>query len=295
METTLSAKQHLNAHALKKRLFRGMDRLLPMPQVVLKAQKLLIDPNSSFHNLSDIIESDQEITLSILKIANSAYYMVKKEVYSVKQACVLLGISVIGEIIMAAGTSTLFSKALEAYNMKPKDLWQHSLTTALGSRKIANIVNPALANEAFLAGLFHDVGKLILDEHIFSRNEAFKNLLGNSPNNHFKAEKEILGFDHSEVASVFCKKWKFPKTVTKAIRHHHHLNPNPYDELACILYAANNLARISANGNGNGDIRQQIDEGVMKFLALNDQTLISIMSEVKGSVGQITTEIFGSA
>jgi HD-like signal output (HDOD) protein len=96
METTLSAKQHLNAHALKKRLFRGMgmDRLLPMPQVVLKAQKLLIDPNSSFHNLSDIIETDQEITLSILKIANSAYYMVKKEVYSVKQACVLLGISV---------------------------------------------------------------------------------------------------------------------------------------------------------------------------------------------------------
>jgi putative nucleotidyltransferase with HDIG domain len=295
MQTTLTAKQHLNGHALKKRLFRGMDRLLTMPQVVLKAQKLLIDPNSSFHNLSDIIETDQEITLSILKIANSAYYMVKKEVYSVKQACVLLGISVIGEIIMAAGTSTLFSKALEAYHMKPKDLWQHSLTTALGSRKIANIVNPALANEAFLAGLFHDVGKLILDEHIFSRNEAFKRLLGNSPNNHFKAEKEILGFGHSEVASVFCKKWTFPKTVTRAIRHHHHLNPNPYDELACILYAANNLARISANGNGTGDIRQQIDEGVLKSLALKENTLISIKSEVDESVRQITTEIFGSA
>jgi putative nucleotidyltransferase with HDIG domain len=221
--------------------------------------------------------------------------MVKKEVYSVKQACVLLGISVIGEIIMVAGTSTLFSKALEAYSMKPKDHWQHSLTTALSSRKIANAVNPALANEAFLAGLFHDVGKLILDEHIFSRNEAFKNLLGNSPNNHFKAEKEILGFDHSEVASVFCKKWKFPKTVTRAIRHHHHLNPNPYDELACILYGANNLARISANGNGNGDIRQQIDEGVLKSLALKENTLISIKSEVDESVHQITTEIFGSA
>ena len=293
METTLLAKPHLQGHALKKKLFKGMDRLLPMPQVVLKAQKLLIDPNSSFHNLSDIIETDQEITLSILKIANSAYYMVKKEVYSVKQACVLLGISVIGEIIMAAGTSTLFSKALEAYNMKPKDLWQHSLTTALGSRKIANTVNPTLANEAFLAGLFHDVGKLILDEHIFSRNEAFKSLLGNSPNNHFKAEKKILGFDHSEVGSVFCKKWKFPRAVTGAIRHHH-LKPNPDDELTCILYVANNLSWISANANGKDGIGHQIDEGVLKSLALKHNTLISINSEVNESVRQITTEIFGS-
>ena len=295
METTLLAKPHLQGHALKKKLFRGMDRLFPMPQVVLKAQKLLIDPNSSFHDLSDIIETDQEITLSILKIANSAYYMVKKEVYSVKQACVLLGISVIGEIIMAAGTSTLFNKALKAYNMKPKDLWQHSLTTALSSRKIANTVNPALANEAFLAGLFHDVGKLILDEHIFSRNEAFKNLLGNSPDNHFKTEKEILGFDHSEVGSAFCKKWKFPRAVTRAIRHHHHLNPNPDDELACILYVANNLGWISANADGNDDISHQIDEGVLKFLALKENTLTRIKSEVDESVRQITTEIFGSA
>ena len=68
---------------------------------------------------------------------------------------------------MAAGTSTVFSKALEAYNMKPKVLWQHSLTTALGGRKIADAVSPTLANEAFLAGLFHDVGKLILDEQIY--------------------------------------------------------------------------------------------------------------------------------
>ena len=266
-----------------------MDRLLPMPQVVLKAQNLLMDPNSSFDDLSGIIETDQEITLNILNVANSAYYSVKKEVYSVRQACVLLGLSVIGEIIMTAGTSTIFSKALEAYNMKPKDLWQHSLTTALSSRKIADAISPALANEAFLCGLFHDVGKLILDEHVFSRNEAFKSLLGNSLNNHFEAEKQILGFDHSEVASVLCTKWKFPKTVTRAIRHHH-LNPNPDDELACILYAADNLTRT--NGNGAGGLPHPLDEKVVECLALDEDALSSIMFEVNEAVNQITDEIF---
>jgi len=292
MESTLSTKQHLHGNALKRKLFKGLDRLLPMPQVVLKAQNLLTDPNSTFDDLSGIIETDQEITLSILNVANSAYYSVKQEVYSVRQACLLLGLSIIGEIIMATGTSTLFSKALEAYNLKPKDLWQHSLTTALGSRKIADAISPDLANEAFLAGLFHDVGKLILDEQIFSRNDAFKVILGNSPDTHSKTEKQILGFDHSEVASVLCKKWKFPKAVTKAIRQHHHSHPNPDDELACILYAADNLTHINTNGNGNGDILDQLDEGVVEFLALDEEALSSIMSGVNESVRQITNEIF---
>ena len=295
MESTSLAKQHLHGHALKKRLLKGIDRLLPMPQVVLKAQNLLIDPNSKFDDLSDIIETDQEITLNILNVANSAYYSVKKEVYSVRQACVLLGLSVIGEIIMAAGTSTIFSKALEAYSMKPKDLWQHSLATALGSRKIADIISPALANEAFLAGLFHDVGKLILDEHIFSRNEAFKNWLGNSQDSHYKAEKRILGFDHSELASELCKKWKFPGAVIKAIRHHHHLNPDPDDALACILYAADNLTRMDGNSNGTGSLPDPIVDMVMELLSLDEDGLSRIMLEVNESVRQIENEIFCTA
>jgi putative nucleotidyltransferase with HDIG domain len=295
MESTLSTKQHLHGHALKKKLLKGMDGLLPMPQVVLKAQNLLIDPNSKFDDLSDIIETDQEITLNILNVANSAYYSVKKEVYSVRQACVLLGLSVIGEIIMAAGTSTLFSKALAAYNMKPKDLWQHSLATALGSRRIADIISPAAANEAFLAGLFHDVGKLVLDEHIFSRNEAFKGFLGDSPDPHFKAEKQILGFNHAEVAAALCKKWKFPKAVTSAIRYHHHLNPDPDDALACILYAADNLTRMDGNGNGTGSLPDPIVDMVMELLSLDEDGLSRIMLEVNESVRQIENEIFRTA
>ena len=145
MESISSFKQNLYGSALKKKLFNGLDSLLPMPQVVLKAQNLLTDPNSSFEELANIIETDQEITLNILNLANSAYYSLKNEVCSVRQACVIVGLSVIGEIIMAAGTSKLFGKALDAYDMNPKDLWQHSLAVALSSKKIAEATRPALA------------------------------------------------------------------------------------------------------------------------------------------------------
>jgi putative nucleotidyltransferase with HDIG domain len=294
MQTLTTPKQHLHGSTLKKKIFKNLDGLLPMPQVVLKAQRLLIDPNSGFDELSNIIETDQEITRNILNVANSAYYSLKNKVSSVRQASLMLGLDVIAEIIMAAATSTLFGKSLAAYSLNPRGLWQHSLTAAMGSRKIAEAIRPSLANEAFLSGLFHDVGKLILDEHIFSRNDAFKEFLGNSPDPHFKAEKQILGFDHTEVAAELCKKWKFPKAVTRAIRHHHHLNPDHDDDLARILYAADNLTQMDGNGNGTGSLPDSIVDMVMELLALDEDALSRIMREVNESVGQIENEIFGS-
>jgi putative nucleotidyltransferase with HDIG domain len=294
MQTLTTPKQHLYGSTLKRKIFKNLDGLLPMPQVVLKAQRLLIDPNSGFDELSNIIETDQEITRNILNVANSAYYSLKNNVCSVRQASLMLGLDVIAEIIMAAATSTLFGKSLAAYGLNPRGLWQHSLTAAMGSRKIAEAIRPSLANEAFLAGLFHDVGKLVLDEHIFSRNDAFKDYLGNSPDPHYKAEKQILGFNHTEVAAELCKRWKFPKAVTRAIRHHH-LNPDPNDDLAFILYAANNLTRIDGNGKGNDSLPDSIVDMVIELLALDEDALSRIMREVNKSVGQIENEIFGTA
>jgi putative nucleotidyltransferase with HDIG domain len=295
MQETIPSLELLKREALKKKILSSLDSLLPLPQVVLKAQNLLLDPNSSFNELADIIETDQEITLKILKMANSAFYSLKNEVCSVRQACVILGFSVIGEIIMAAGTSTLFSKPLTGYGMNPKSLWQHSLAVALASRKIANAIQSAQANEAFLCGLFHDVGKLILDEHIFSHNDEFKDFLVNGDHPNFEIEKQILGFEHSEIASELCKSWEFPKAVTRAIKRHHFLNSKQASELAIILNAADTLIRIRADKNGNGRITDQIDPQVMEFLALNEDDLSSIMAEVNESVRKITDEIFRAA
>ncbi|MBW2434503.1 MAG: HDOD domain-containing protein [Deltaproteobacteria bacterium] len=295
MEFTSLPQKPLLGIALKKKLYRCLDRVLPLPEVIMKAQKLLTDPNSKFEELANIIETDQEITLKSLKVANSAYYSLKNEVRSVRQACVILGLKVIAEIVMTAGMATLYNRALRAYNMSPKDLWRHSLATALSARKIADAVRTDMGNEAFLAGLFHDAGKLILDEQIFSRKKAFKNFLGDSPKTHYEAEKQILGVDHSEIAAELCNRWKFPKAVTRAIRHHHNINPNQVDDLTYILHAADNLTKMDGNVISGGCALYELDEQVILFLALTENDLDEIMAEVNQSVSQIGTEIFGNA
>jgi putative nucleotidyltransferase with HDIG domain len=294
MESTSLPRQPVFGSALKKKLFRSLDRVLPLPEVITKAQMLLTDPNSNFDELASIIETDQEITLNSLKMANSAYYSLKNEVYSVRQACFILGLKVIAEIVMAASTFSLYNRALRAYSMSPKSLWRHSLAAALSARKIADAVQPDMANEAFLCGLFHDVGKLILDEQIFSRNEAFRKFLGNSPVTHYEAERQILGFDHTAVASELCRRWKFPKAVTKAIRRHH-TNTNQVDDLTLILHIADNLTKVNGNGNSGGCTLYELDENVMQFLLLEEIDIKEIIAEVDDSVSQISTELFGAA
>ncbi len=300
MQATSFSSSKTDSNVLKKKIVSNLDRLLPLPEVVIKAQELMHDPHSSFDALAGIIETDQEITLKILRVTNSAFYSLKNEVSSVRQACVMLGFNVIAEIIMAAGTSNLFGKALEAYRMNPIRLWQHSLAVALASRKIANAIRPEMAGEAFLSGLFHDVGKIILDEQIFSRNDAFTEILGNSHHEHFKVEKQILGFDHSDIAYELCKRWKFPKIVNLAIGHHHFLTPVQNNELALILHAADHLTRMNANGNGNGNSNSSetphpLDDQVRDFLRLNEDDLTDIMTEVADSVNQITNEVFSKS
>jgi HD-like signal output (HDOD) protein len=92
-----------------------------------------------------------------------------------------------------------------------------------------------------------------------------------------------------------CKKWKFPKAVSKAIRYHHTLIPKQDDGLAIILHAADKLARMDGNSNGAGSLTHPIDDKVLAFLALDEDALSSIMFEVNESVRQITNEIFGTA
>jgi putative nucleotidyltransferase with HDIG domain len=196
---------------------------------------------------------------------------------------------------MTAGMARLYNRALRAYNMNPKDLWRHSLATALSARKIADMVRPGMANEAFLAGLFHDAGKLILDEQIFSRKKAFKNFLGDSPKTHYEAEKQILGVDHSEITAELCKRWKFPKVVTTAIGRHHRLNPEQVDELTFILYIADNLTKMDGNGNSGGCTVYELDEQVMQYLALKEDNISTILNEVNEFVSQMSNEIFNTA
>ncbi|MBN1669910.1 MAG: zinc-ribbon domain-containing protein [Kiritimatiellae bacterium] len=264
---------------LKDRIVRSVRDLPPMPQIVDEARRIMADPNSSFGDLAKLFETDQAIAARVLKLANSAYYGISGQVASIQHAAVVLGQKALGELLTLASASALLSRKLTGYRLAAGDLWHHSLAVASGARAVARMRRPELAEDAFAAGLIHDAGKLILDGYVKQEEAAFGEFLKDSQRMWLDAEREILGFDHSEIAADVCERWKIPAHLATAIRFHHFPSQAEDSDLAYVVHLADATAMMIGIGTGLDGMRYRLDSTAMPFLGIHDEHLSNVMSE----------------
>jgi putative nucleotidyltransferase with HDIG domain/predicted Zn finger-like uncharacterized protein len=278
--------------ALKKKILQTLTGVLPsMPQIVLKAQEILSNPDSSLKALASVIATDQAISVRALKLANSAYYGLAGKVTSIGHASVLLGAKTLGEIIMMAGTSGVLGNTLKGYGLESEDVWRHSLAVAIGSRFIAERVGSDMSNDAFMAGLIHDSGKIMLDQHMYERRDAFKEFTKEGQQPVYKAEQHLLGFDHSEIGADVCESWGIPASLTEAIRHHHHPARAPRNQLAYIVQVADTLAIRCGIGTLMDPDTVTFDEKSLEILGLDEEKILGITPDVLKSVEMLAEKM----
>jgi len=276
----------LSGKYLKQDVLLAVNNLPPMPQVMHKARDIIQNPGSSLKDLGDLIETDQALAMKVLRLANSAYYGRMGKVSSVQEAAVVLGLRILSELITVAFMSKVLGSSLKGYGLPAESLWRHSLAVAVGSRIIADKKYAALSNEAFSAGLVHDVGKLILDRYIYERKKEFLKFFADGGQAFLIAEKEILGFDHAEIASEICKRWNFPRSISVAVKYHHHPSRLRGNRLAYIVHVADEIAVLS--GLDIEGTTHEIDDKSIQMLAIQRNEIELIIDEVVKSVNQIT-------
>jgi len=276
---------------LKYGILRTLDDLPAMPHVIQKAQGIMARSDSNIKELASVIELEQAIATRVLKLANSAYYGMSGKVSSIQHASVLLGFKALGDLISVAGISNLMSKNLKGYQLDSGDLWRHSIAVAFGSRIIANRKDTEFGNLAFFAGLIHDAGKLILDPYVYERKDSFDEFMADGENTFVNAEKTILGFDHSEIASELCQKWKIPNDQRIAIKFHHNPSKSNGNELAFILHMADYIAMINGYGTDANGEQYWTEDGVMDFLDLREEDVEYIKKDVQESVEKMSEEV----
>jgi HD-like signal output (HDOD) protein len=281
----------LKGTALKARILKRVRDLPPMPQTVFKAREVLGNPQSSFQEVAKVLEADQAIAARVLKMANSSYYGMVGKVSSIQHASVVLGYKTLSEVITLAGASGLLGNRMEGYDQDAGELWKHSLGVALGSKIIANLKKPDLVNDAFAAGLIHDAGKLILDPYVLERKKSFQEFMEAEPRPFLLAEKEILGFDHGEIAFDLCKTWNVPQNLIAAIRYHHSPARSQQNELAYIVHVADSVAMMSGVGAGLDGMLYEMDDEALAFLGFQQDDLTAIMVEMVESVEQIASDM----
>jgi putative nucleotidyltransferase with HDIG domain len=274
--------------SLKDKILKSVKELPPMPQVVIKTQELIADSNADAKEISSIIETDQGIATKVLKVANSSYYGLSGKISSISHASVVLGHKILREVVTLAGAEEILEGNLPGYGYDSKDLWKHSLAVAFGSKIISNLKNPNLAEEAHMAGLIHDVGKIILDSYIVEKKEEIESFMKKEEKAFFDAESQYFGFNHAEIASEVCEKWNFPESINFAIKYHHQPGKSDGNELSYILHIADYIAIMSGIGYDSDDILYELEEGAMDHLNITNEDMSDIALKVAESVNKIS-------
>jgi len=258
-----------------------------LPDVVFKIIKLSEDPNISAQQISKVIATDQAMTTHILKLANSAFYGVPRRISTVSDAVVLLGFKTIKSLAFAASTYGILGKEIKGYSLRKGDLWRHSIGCAICAQTLARKVRYRLPEEAFVAGLIHDVGKVILNVYIADQFEAILQMTQERTIPFMMAEEVILGYDHAEVGARVAEKWNLPRDLIHAIRFHH--NPGiaePPHILTAIVHVADIICLTMGIGLGGDGLLYPLEPGALKILGVQQAGLEEVISGFVETVSQ---------
>ena len=284
-------KNVLYGENLKKKVCGNFKRLYPMPHVMLKARQLLSDPKFDFKELSNLVKADQALAGRILKVANSAYYGMSGQVSSIHQAAVLLGSKLLARIIAILAQSKVLGGALKGYGMNSGDLWKHSLAVSVGSDIIAKEISPEYSGEAFLAGLLHDAGKILLDPYILERKDTFDELCQKTHQSRIDIERKVLGLDHAVVSSELCVDWNLPYFVGEAIRFHHCPSSSKANLLAYVIHAADTISH--KKDATTFEIARAVDgDSALKFLRLDEKALEKLVRKTFENVEALEEDTY---
>jgi putative nucleotidyltransferase with HDIG domain len=172
--------------------------------------------------IGKIIEKDLGLSVKILKIANSVYYGGRYgAIGNIGQAVARLGIEEVGRICTAIGSIQMFAGTTG--NVDLKEFWKHSISVAIIMRHFAQrskTASSCLLN-AYTAGLFHDIGIIILDRYFADHYQYVLSECENKRSSLFETEKSALGIDHGEIGAFLCKKWRLPEEIVEAVAWHH--------------------------------------------------------------------------
>mgnify|MGYP000365601377 CR=1 FL=1 len=258
-------------------ILQKVKELAVLPQVVHQVLELTNNPNATARDLERVISIDQGMSVRVLNTVNSAYYGLPRKIASIKDAVVLLGFKTIRNLAMTASMFDLFVGKTDRQNLRRGKWWRHSIDTGLCARLIASQVDGVSPDEAYTAGLLHDIGKPLLDRYGGAPYEQVEDLM-NQGMPELEAEREVFGCDHAEVGREISLHWGFPEKLVEAIGEHHAETLRPWQDtrLVAVVILANQLAHLLRQPHPPDDWWFSLPAWLMEALHLTSQRLHSL-------------------
>ncbi len=268
-----------------RRKIEAVRDLPTLPKVATEIIAMANSPKTNAADVGHMIEQDQALTGKVLKLVNSAYYGFPGQIKTIQHAVVIIGFSKVKNVVVTASVFDL-TKGRKSNRLDIPAYWRHCLGVAIGAKVAAGHLGGALSPEdAFVGGLLHDLGKLILDqflpvecEPVYEKVRADGCLLT-------EAEKAVLGFTHAVVGGWIGENWKLPRQLQAAMRQHHEPAKAREDrEMVMAVHLGDVLARALGVGNGGDYCVPEIEAASWTHFSLTakflDEALAAMLAEI---------------
>ena len=290
----VSADESLQvAHLAVKQL----SHIATLPEVTLGIIELVEDPNSSAQDLNALIGRDPALSARVLKVVNSAFYGLPRQIGSINRAISLLGLNAVKNIAIAASLAKLFRGGALCDRFDAKELWAHSIAVATASKLLAKEARKSSGDEAFLAGLMHDIGVMVaLQTDRAKLVKVFGDMQFDADGNpliDFRlVERAVFGADHGHFGEALCEQWKFPRSLALACGHHHDPMRAPAESrhIPWIVYIADRLA--TENEGFRIDLLDRtIATEALEALGLTEAQLDSVREQLTAALDEATATL----
>ncbi|MCP4253532.1 MAG: HDOD domain-containing protein [Candidatus Scalindua sp.] len=263
----------------------------PLPQSIIKILEITKKDDSSAQDLSKIFERDPTLAVNILKLANSPIYGFASKISTISHAIVCLGLETVKSIALTSSTHDMLNKEIPAYGLGEGMLWQHSIASGACAKIIAQRIGYEDCEEAYIAGMLIDIGKIILSSFA---EDQFNQIMEKCEKDKIpfnKAEQDILGFGHPQVGGRIIKKWNLPSALVEAVQYHHQPDEAKTNKtLTYIVHLADAISCMLGVGLGNDGLMYEIKENTLDVLGISQEDVESIMSELADTVHEIEQE-----
>lgn len=202
---------------MKARIMTVMRNLPPLPAVTRQLLAVMRNENSSADDVTKVLSSDQAMAGKVLKLVNSSFYGVPHEVTKISRAVVLLGFTGVRNLALGFGSVEALSKLKGKLDMN--EFWGHAMANAAAAQALAPFVNRRTdPEEAFIAGLMHDIGAYVLAAAV---PDEYVRILSEPAEDRLRLETELVGLTHAQVGQALLKFWELPEAFSNAARYHH--------------------------------------------------------------------------
>lgn len=249
-----------------------------LPEVVNKIVQMVGSPTARASEIADLISYDPGLSSRVLRMVNSAAYGIQRQISSIQHGIMILGFNTVRGLVLSASIFKIFKNQAQNTGFDHRAFWEHSLKTALASKVIAKTRRLGDADDAFSAGMLHDIGKVVLDVYFPTDyapvlQQARISRIPPHGTAFLEVEQTLLGTTHADIGASLGVKWKLPVNIQEVIEFHHTpQRAQKTQDLVYVVAMANELTHLYDEQHGLL-LTEQFSPGLLEYLKIDEDGL----------------------